>query len=95
MISEEEILKIAKLAKLEIKEGEIKKFSDQLNSIISYVKKLDEVDTSNVEPTSHPISDMKNRFQDESDNRTLSVSEVLKNAPQSKQNYVSTKGVFK
>lgn len=97
MISRDEILKIAKLAKLQLKEDEVDKFFPQIQSILSYIKKLDEVDTSNVEPTSHPISDIKNRFQDDDNtvDRTLSTQDVLKNAPSTKDEYVATKGVFK
>lgn len=95
MINEEEILKIAKLAKTEISDQEIKKFSKQLTEIISYFKKLDEVDTTDVEPTSHPIDNVKNRFQEFETDRTLDVSDVLKNAKQTKKNYIATKGVFK
>lgn len=95
MISEAEILKIAKLAKLNLEGEEIKRFSVQLSSILSYVKKLDEVDTTNVKPTSHPISDMKNRFQEDTTSRALDVFDVLKNAQSTKENYVVTKGVLK
>ncbi|PIR42362.1 Asp-tRNA(Asn)/Glu-tRNA(Gln) amidotransferase GatCAB subunit C [candidate division WWE3 bacterium CG_4_9_14_0_2_um_filter_35_11] len=96
MISRDEILKIAKLAKLQLKEDEVDKFFPQIQSILSYIKKLDEVDTTNVEPTSHPISDIKNRFQDDDTaDRTLSLEDVLKNAPRTKDEYVATEGVFK
>lgn len=95
MISKDEILKIAKLAKLQLNENEVEKFFSQIKSILSYVKKLDEVDTSNVIPTSHPISDTKNRFQDDDSSRTLKIDEVLKNAKNTKNNHVATKGVFK
>lgn len=95
MISEEDVLKIARLAKLELKPEEIKKFSIQLSSVISYVKKLDEVDTFNVAPTSHPIEDIKNRFMTTANTRTLDVKEVLNNAKQTKDNYIVTTGVFK
>ncbi len=95
MISKEEILKIAKLAKLQLNENEVEKFFSQIKSILSYVKKLDEVDTSNVIPTFHPISDTKNRFQVDDSSRTFKLEDVLKNAKNTKNNHVATKGVFK
>ncbi|OGC46984.1 hypothetical protein A2713_00450 [candidate division WWE3 bacterium RIFCSPHIGHO2_01_FULL_35_17] len=95
MVSEEEIIRIANLAKLNLNHDDIKKFSIQLSAILSYVKKFDEVDTSNVQPTSHPIDGIKNRFQEDSPSRTLAVSDILKNAKIAKENYVATKGIFK
>lgn len=51
-LSKEEILHVAKLAKLSLKDTEIKKFSPQLSNVISFVSELSEVDTKNIEPTS-------------------------------------------
>ena len=97
MITEKDVLKIASLANLELFESEIKKFSVQLSSILDYVKKLEEVDTNAVLPTSHPISETKNRFQDDDNtvDRTLSTQDVLKNASKTKGGYAVTEGVFK
>ena len=52
MISDDDVKHIATLARLGLDEAQIKKFSKQLDSIFSYVKVLDEVDTTNVEATS-------------------------------------------
>jgi len=50
-ICKEEVLRIAKLARLEFNDDEIETFTYQLSSILDYVEKLNEVDTSGVEPT--------------------------------------------
>ncbi|KKR05399.1 MAG: glutamyl-tRNA(Gln) amidotransferase subunit C, aspartyl-tRNA(Asn)/glutamyl-tRNA (Gln) amidotransferase subunit C [Candidatus Peregrinibacteria bacterium GW2011_GWC2_39_14] len=52
MLSEEEVKHIAKLARIRLTDAEIKKFSTQLTDILEYVKILEEVDVTNVEPTS-------------------------------------------
>ncbi len=52
MLSEEQVKHIAKLAKLDLNEGEVKKFAGQLSSILEYIDILNEVDTEGTEPTS-------------------------------------------
>ena len=49
-ITREDVLRVAELAHLELTEAEIEMFSRQLDSILTYVDKLNELDTSNVEP---------------------------------------------
>ena len=44
---------VANLARLDLNEEEIQDFTNQLNDIISFVKQLERVDTTNIEPTSH------------------------------------------
>jgi aspartyl-tRNA(Asn)/glutamyl-tRNA(Gln) amidotransferase subunit C len=47
-----DVLHIAKLAKLDIKNSEVGKYSEQLSKVVDYIKELGEVDTEGVEPTS-------------------------------------------
>ena len=49
-ITREDVLRVAELAHLELSEAEIEMFSRQLDSILTYVEKLNELDTSSVEP---------------------------------------------
>jgi aspartyl-tRNA(Asn)/glutamyl-tRNA(Gln) amidotransferase subunit C len=51
-ITREDVLRVAELAHLELTESEIEMFSRQLDSILSYSDKLNEVDTTQVEPMS-------------------------------------------
>lgn len=50
-LSKEDILKLAKLSRLDLSEAEIEKFRVELSSILDYVKQLDSVDASGLEPT--------------------------------------------
>ena len=50
MLSKEEVIKIAKLARLELSEAEIEKYQKELSAILDYAKQLDEINTDNVEP---------------------------------------------
>src|ERR1700691_1413401 len=51
-ITREDVLRVAELAHLELSEAEIEMFSRQLDSILTYVEKLNELDTTSVEPMS-------------------------------------------
>ncbi|MCS7229185.1 MAG: Asp-tRNA(Asn)/Glu-tRNA(Gln) amidotransferase subunit GatC [Candidatus Kryptonium sp.] len=71
---------IAKLARLEFKEEEKEKFTEQFNRILEYIDKLNELDTTNVEPLYHVI-DLKNVFRDDIVKESYPREEILKNAP--------------
>jgi aspartyl-tRNA(Asn)/glutamyl-tRNA(Gln) amidotransferase subunit C len=72
---------VALLSRLEFDENDLDTYSKQLASILSYIGKLNEIDTSNVHPTSHPLSTLKNVFRKDVLKKSLPPSEVLANAP--------------
>jgi len=80
-IDEALVRKVAKLARLELSEDEIEEFTVQLSAILDYMEKMNELDTSNVEPLAHclPIS---NRFRDDNVKASLGTEKTLANAPQ-------------
>lgn len=53
LLGEDEVLRVAKLARLDLTPSEIKRMAAELSAIVGYVRKLEELDTSNVEPTAH------------------------------------------
>ncbi|HET9401377.1 MAG TPA: Asp-tRNA(Asn)/Glu-tRNA(Gln) amidotransferase subunit GatC [Candidatus Acidoferrales bacterium] len=55
-ISREDVLRVAELAHLELSEAEIEKYRAQLDSILEYIGKLNELDTSAVEPMAQVLS---------------------------------------
>ncbi|PID60699.1 MAG: Asp-tRNA(Asn)/Glu-tRNA(Gln) amidotransferase GatCAB subunit C [Ignavibacteriae bacterium] len=81
-VTKDEVKKIAELARLEFKEDEIKNFTDEMNKILTYVEKLNELDTSNVEPLSHPIENT-NVFREDKIHQSTPTEDALKNAPDS------------
>lgn len=85
-ISLEEVSHIARLARLHLSQEEKEKFSSQLNNILTYMEKLNELDTSNIEPTSHVIP-LKNVFREDRLEPSLSSEEALKNAPDRSDNF--------
>ncbi len=80
MISRDDVLKIASLSRLALREGEAEAFGTQLNSILSYVEQLNELDTSAVEPTSHVIP-LQNIVREDIVRESLPREAALQNAP--------------
>ncbi|MBB6447769.1 Asp-tRNA(Asn)/Glu-tRNA(Gln) amidotransferase subunit GatC [Bacillus benzoevorans] len=79
-ITIDEVKHVANLARLAITEDEADKFAKQLDAIITFAEQLNELDTDNIEPTSH-VLDMKNVFREDVAKPGLPVEEVVKNAP--------------
>lgn len=79
-ITKQEVDHVAKLARLELSEQEQEKFTDQLSNILTYVEKLNELDTAGVEPTSH-VLDIKNVMRDDVPAASLPQERALANAP--------------
>ena len=74
---------VAHLGRLELDDKELALYSGQLASILSYISKLNEIDTANVIPTSHPLATLKNVFRKDVLRKSLTPDEALENAPSS------------
>jgi aspartyl-tRNA(Asn)/glutamyl-tRNA(Gln) amidotransferase subunit C len=81
MITREDVEHVAELARLELTAAEKEQFIAQLNDILTYFEKLNELDTSEVEPTSQVIP-MSNVFRDDVVQPSLDRGTVLQNAPE-------------
>jgi aspartyl-tRNA(Asn)/glutamyl-tRNA(Gln) amidotransferase subunit C len=79
-ITMKEVEHVARLARLELTDEEKERMRAQLDSILTYIDKLNELDTSAVEPTSHVLP-MMNIFRDDEVRPSLSQEETLANAP--------------
>ena len=79
-ISRDEVLHVARLARLALSEEELERFSEQLSAILDAVGKVAELDLSDVEPTAHPL-DLVNVWAEDEPRPCLSVDEALANAP--------------
>ena len=86
-IDKKTVKHVAHLARLELNEKELTKYSGQLASILSYISKLNEIDTTNVIPTSHALSTLKNVFRKDVLRKSLETGEALKNAPASEGDF--------
>lgn len=81
-----EIGHISLLARLELSEEEMDLFSRQLGSIIEYINKLNELDTSGVEPTAHVLP-LHNVFREDVVQPSLPREMALQNAPERNEQF--------
>ncbi len=86
IISKKDVEHVARLSRLKLKEDEIQKFTHQLNTILGYIEKLNELDTSNVEPTLQVVL-LENARRKDVVRPSFPVEEVLKNAPDKERGY--------
>jgi aspartyl-tRNA(Asn)/glutamyl-tRNA(Gln) amidotransferase subunit C len=86
MIRKEELEHIAWLARIELSEAEKDVFEEQLSSILEYFAVLDEVDTTDVEPTYHVIG-ITDIVREDEPKEGLSQADVLRNAPKKEEGY--------
>lgn len=80
-ISKEEVRQVARLARLELSEDEVERMTGQLDAILSYVTKLDALDTTAVSATTHTQA-VVNAFRDDAVRSSLPRELALKNAPE-------------
>ncbi len=71
---------VANLARLAISEDELALFGNQLSDILTYIDKLNALDTEGVEPLSHPLG-LRNVFRDDDAKPSAPLEETLSNAP--------------
>ena len=79
-ISKDEVLHVANLARLEINDEEAETFAEQLDRIITLAETLNELDTENVEPTTHVLA-QENVMREDVARQRFTIEEVLKNVP--------------
>jgi len=87
MIDEEDLKHIARLAKIELNEEEVKEFSPQVRSILALFDEVDEVETEDVDPTFH-VFGLKNVFRDDVECPSLAGEDAIKNAPNMERRYI-------
>lgn len=86
MVTREDVIHIADLAKLDFSEEELEKFADEFSKILEYVSQLREVDTEGIEPT-FSVSAKIQPLREDVVQPSLPKEEVLKNAPEEQYGY--------
>ncbi len=79
-ITRKEVEHVAKLARLALRDEETDALTGQLSNILTYVEKLNELDTKNVDPTSHVLP-IKNVLREDNIKESLGRDKALANAP--------------
>ena len=79
-----ELEHVARLARLQISSEEKENLTEQMNRILLYMEKLNELDTGGVDPTSHVV-DLLNAFRDDAVKESLPREQILENAPEANE----------
>lgn len=79
-ITREQVLHVAKLARLDLREDELDRLTSELGAILDAVSKVAELDLAGVPPTSHPL-DVVNVLADDEPHASLRLDEAFANAP--------------
>ena len=87
-IDRKEVEHVAQLARLQFDEAQLEMFINQMNNILEYFDKLQDLDTSGIEPTSHAVV-MNNVFRNDVAEKLFDKDVMLENAPEKE------KGCFK
>jgi aspartyl-tRNA(Asn)/glutamyl-tRNA(Gln) amidotransferase subunit C len=82
-ISKDQVKHVAHLARLAVTDEEAEMLTEQLDKIIGFAEELKELDTDNVEPTTH-VLELKNVLREDEVRNSVSVDEAMKNAPAQK-----------
>jgi aspartyl-tRNA(Asn)/glutamyl-tRNA(Gln) amidotransferase subunit C len=88
-ISKEEVLHVARLARLELSDDEVAKFQEQLSDILEAVSKVAELDLADVPPTSHPL-EIANAWAEDEPHECLPLDDVFANAPDRDDDFFRT-----
>jgi aspartyl-tRNA(Asn)/glutamyl-tRNA(Gln) amidotransferase subunit C len=79
-ISRDEVLHVARLARLALTDEEVERLTDELGAILDAVGVVGELDLADVPPTSHPL-DLVNVWDEDEPRASLPLDDVFANAP--------------
>ena len=80
-VERKDVEHVALLARLALTEEEIAMYTTELNAVLSFMDKLNELDTSQVSPTTH-VLDLQNVFREDEVGQSMAVEDVVANAPE-------------
>ena len=80
MIERDQVLHVAKLARLRLGDEEVKRMSEELSTVLDHIEKIGELDLDDVEPTSHVI-ELENVLRDDEPRPSWPRERMLEQAP--------------
>ena len=92
-IDVQQVQHVAKLSRLKLSGDDVTRYSHQLGAILEYVNQLSEVDVTGVEPMAHPLP-LQNVLREDVAEPSLSVEQVLANAPGKEGRYFTVPKVL-
>ncbi len=88
-ITRDEVLHVARLARLELSDDEVTRFQEQLSDILEAVSKVSELDLADVPPTAHPL-EIENAWAEDVPRPCLPLEDVFANAPDREDDHFRT-----
>ena len=92
-LTSEEVLHIARLARIALTEEDVRRFTAQLSGILDHFTALAAVDTTGLDPTAHPLT-LSNVMRDDLVAPSLPQDLALANAPRTEDGYVRVRAVL-
>lgn len=92
-LSREEVLHIARLARLGLDEAEIDKFREQLSNLLEHFQALQQVDTTGVIPTIQSTA-LQNVIRNDVSQTSLTPDQILSNAPQKENDFFRVRPIL-
>lgn len=93
-ITRKDVKYVANLARLEFKEDEETKLIDELNEILGYIDKLNELEVEDEDELINPYY-IENKFRDDNVEKSMEINKVLENSPQHIENYIVVPKIIK
>lgn len=93
VISEADIRKVARLSRLTLSNEEVSLFQERLSAVVAYVRRIQSVDLSGIEPLTH-IGDATNRFAPDVPGPVLSNETLMRMAPESDGPFIAVPKVL-
>lgn len=90
-LTRDDVLKLARLARLKLSDGEIATYQSELAAILNYVQQLDSIDVAGLEPTSQVTGLTNVTRTDEERNYGYDALELLKNVPATENDLIKVK----
>lgn len=92
-LSPEQVLHIARLARVALTPAEVEQYAEQLSNILDHFATLSALDTDDVEPTAHPLP-LANIMRADEVRGSLPIEDALANAPERENGYVRVRAVL-
>lgn len=92
-LDKEAVLNVFHLSRITPGPGEVETFSSQLDAVLTYMEKLNSVNTDHVDPV-RTITDLSNVFRKDQVKESIDTADALKNAPQHDETFFRVPKVF-
>ena len=86
MLDRDQVLHVARLARLELTEDEVDRMAAELSHVLDHIEAIRELDLEGVPPTAHPL-ELENAWAEDEPRRCLPLDDVFANAPDREGDY--------